>query len=155
MSEQSVREALVVREALGERRFAVDDFPIAVGGPGSVIVMAGRPEGPEAYLGWHEDQLFVQPAEGAQVLHWKRASGDALLAGDILQVTPTRRHVSFMYSYPNYIPLNARSVRSIETALAGFDFADIYGAWWGTNVIGGGREVFGSSVARYLKAIAD
>ena len=89
MSETSVREALVVREALGERRFAVDDFPIAVGGPGSVIVMAGRPEGPEAYLGLHEDQLFVQPAEGAQVLHngvpvqsstWLR-SGDVINFG--------------------------------------------------------------------------
>lgn len=89
MSEQSVREALVVREALGERRFALGDFPIAVGGPGSVIVMAGRPEGPEAYLGLHEDQLFVQPTDGAQVLHngvpvqnstWLR-SGDVINFG--------------------------------------------------------------------------
>lgn len=89
MSAQSLREALVVREALGERRFAVDDFPIAVGGPGSVIVLAGRPEGTEAYLGWHEDQLFVQPAEGARVLHngvpvesstWLR-SGDVINFG--------------------------------------------------------------------------
>ena len=89
MSETSVREALVVREALGERRFAVDDFPVAVGGPGSVIVLAGRPEGPEAYLGMHEDQLFVQPAEGVRVLHngvpvesstWLR-SGDVINFG--------------------------------------------------------------------------
>lgn len=61
---------LVVREALGERRFAATDFPIAVGGAGSAIVMAGRPPGAEAYLGLHEDQLFVQPADGAaEVLH--------------------------------------------------------------------------------------
>ena len=69
MSEPKIREALIVREALGERRFAAADFPIAVGGPGSVIVMAGRPEGAEAYLGIHEDQLFVQPANDAEVLH--------------------------------------------------------------------------------------
>lgn len=60
---------LIVREALGERRFTATDFPIAVGGQGSAIVMAGRPEGAEAYLGLHEDQLFVQPADGAEVLH--------------------------------------------------------------------------------------
>ena len=60
---------LIVREALGERRFEATDFPIAVGGAGSVIVMAGRPEGAEAFLGLHEDQLFVQPAEGSEVLH--------------------------------------------------------------------------------------
>ena len=60
---------LIVREPLGERRFAATDFPIAVGGAGSAIVMAGRPEGAEAFLGLHEDQLFVQPAEGAEILH--------------------------------------------------------------------------------------
>jgi formylglycine-generating enzyme required for sulfatase activity len=81
--------ALIVREPLGERRFAAEDFPIAVGGPGSAIVMAGRPQGAEAYLGLHEDQLFVQPAEGARILHngvpvhsstWLR-SGDVINFG--------------------------------------------------------------------------
>jgi formylglycine-generating enzyme required for sulfatase activity len=80
---------LIVREPLGERRFTAEDFPIAVGGPGSAIVMAGRPDGPEAYLGLHEDQLFVQPADGAEVLHngvpvqsstWLR-SGDVINFG--------------------------------------------------------------------------
>lgn len=80
---------LIVREALGERRFTATDFPIAIGGQGSAIVMAGRPEGAEAYLGLHEDQLFVQPANGAEVLHngvpvqnstWLR-SGDVINLG--------------------------------------------------------------------------
>jgi formylglycine-generating enzyme required for sulfatase activity len=61
--------ALLLREALGERRFGPHEFPIAVGGEGSAVVMAGRPPGAEAYLGLHEDQLYVQPAEGASVLH--------------------------------------------------------------------------------------
>lgn len=61
--------ALIVREALGERRFAPTDFPLAVGGAGSAIVLRGRPAGAEAHIGLHEDQLFIQPAEGAQVLH--------------------------------------------------------------------------------------
>ena len=89
MSEPIVREALIVREPQGERRFTSSDFPIAVGGQGSAIVMAGRPEGAEAYLGLHEDQLFVQPADGAEVLHngvrvrnstWLR-SGDVINFG--------------------------------------------------------------------------
>lgn len=80
---------LVVRESLGERRFAATEFPIAVGGAGSVIVMSGRPAGAEAYIGLHEDQLFVQPADGAEVLHngvpvqrstWLR-SGDVVNLG--------------------------------------------------------------------------
>src|SRR5215470_1349534 len=62
--------AILVRDALGERRFSTPDFPLSFGGPGSQVVLAGRPEGAEVYLGLHEDQLFVQPAEGASdVLH--------------------------------------------------------------------------------------
>ena len=34
-----------------------------------------------------------------------------MLVGDILQVCQDRRHVSCMYSYPNYIPLAADAVR--------------------------------------------
>jgi formylglycine-generating enzyme required for sulfatase activity len=60
---------LTVREPLGERRFEASDLPLAIGGAGSRIVLAGRPDGVEAYLGLHEDELFVQPAEGAEVLH--------------------------------------------------------------------------------------
>lgn len=60
---------LTVRESLGERRFDAGDFPLSVGGEGNAIVLAGRPAVTEAYLGLHEDQLFIQPAEGAEVLH--------------------------------------------------------------------------------------
>ena len=114
---------------------------------------------------WEGETLALNPSltlvrcgghfAGGQVMHWKRQGGDALLAGDIVQVTPTRRRVSFMYSYPNQIPLNARAIRTVEAALAGFEFTDIYGGWWGNNVIGGARVVLTESVARYLAAIAD
>src|SRR5688500_13891294 len=63
------RSELIVREALGERRFDAPDFPLAFGGAGSIVVVAGRPDGAEAYLGIHEEQLFVQPADTASVLH--------------------------------------------------------------------------------------
>lgn len=88
---------LVVREALGERRFAAADFPIAVGGAGSAIVMAGRPPGAEAYLGLHEDQLFVQPADGAaEVLHngapVRRSTW--LRTGDVVNFGPARLRIA-------------------------------------------------------------
>ena len=46
---------------------------------------------------------------GGTVLHWPDGAGGrgALLSGDILTVVPDRRYVSFMYSYPNLIPLPA------------------------------------------------
>lgn len=69
MTELLQEAVLTIREPLGERRFDVSDLPLAVGGAGSRIVLAGRPSGVEAYIGMHEDELFVQPAEGAEVLH--------------------------------------------------------------------------------------
>lgn len=115
-------------------------------------------------VSWEGETLAINPSltlircgghfSGAQVLHWKKDGGDALLAGDVLQVVPTRRHVSFMYSYPNYIPLNAKAVRRIVAALEPFDFDSIYGAWWGQNVLGGAKAALSQSVDRYLAAIA-
>jgi formylglycine-generating enzyme required for sulfatase activity len=87
---------LVVRESLGERRFAATDFPIAVGGTGSAIVMAGRPPGPEAYIGLHEDQLFVQPADGAEVLHngVRVQRSTWLRAGDVVNLGAARLRIA-------------------------------------------------------------
>jgi formylglycine-generating enzyme required for sulfatase activity len=87
---------LVVRESLGERRFAAEDFPIAVGGTGSVIVMSGRPAGAEAYIGLHEDQLFVQPADGAEVLHngVRVQSSTWLRSGDVVNLGAARLRIA-------------------------------------------------------------
>ncbi|HWK73743.1 MAG TPA: hypothetical protein VNQ81_05695, partial [Povalibacter sp.] len=88
-------EVLVVRESLGERRFGVADFPLAFGGAGSLIVLAGRPEGVQAWIGSHEDQLFVQPAEGAEVLHngVRVTRSTWLKPGDVINLGAARLRV--------------------------------------------------------------
>jgi hypothetical protein len=60
-----------------------------------------------------------------------------------------------MYSFPNYIPLNAKAVRGIARAVEPLVFDRIYGAWWGRNIETGARAAFDMSVRRYLAAIAD
>jgi hypothetical protein len=70
-------------------------------------------------------------------------------------VAMDRRSLSFMYSYPNYIPLNAAAVQRIAHAVAPLTFDRIYGAWWGRNIAGGAKAAFETSVRRYLAAIAD
>ena len=89
---------------------------------------------------------------GGQVLHWR--SGDALLSGDIVQVLPGSRRVSFMYSYPMLLPLPARDVEWIAAALEPWEFDRIYGAWWGRVVTENGKAVVRRSVERYLRALA-
>ena len=51
-----------------------------------------------------------------------------------MQVIPDREWVSFMYSYPNLIPLPAAEVERMAGALEPFAFETIQGAWWGTTV---------------------
>jgi len=93
---------------------------------------------------------------GGTMLHWRAGVGGrgALLSGDIATVTMDRRFVSFMYSYPNYIPLNAGAVRDIAAVVAPLQFDRIYGAWWDRNIANGAKSAFDASVERYLSAIA-
>src|SRR5436309_6418454 len=62
--------------------------------------------------------------EGGTVLHWAGGAEGrgVLLSGDILQVTADRKHVSFMWSYPNYVPLGAAVVRRVAAAVEPFAY---------------------------------
>lgn len=86
---------------------------------------------------------------GGTVLHRETD----LFAGDIVQVIPDRAWVAFMYSFPNFIPLPAASVRSVGAALAPFAFERIYGAWWGAVIERDGSNIVRRSVERYLAAL--
>ena len=77
----------------------------------------------------------------------------ALLTGDIINVVADRRYVSFMYSYPNLIPLPAPAVRRIWAAVEPFAYDRIYGAWWHRTVAQDGREAVRHSADRYIRAI--
>jgi hypothetical protein len=78
-----------------------------------------------------------------------------LLTGDVAMVAMDRRSVSFMYSFPNYIPLNAAAVRRIARAVEPLRFDRIYGAWWGRNIGTDAKTAFEMSVRRYLAAISE
>ena len=94
--------------------------------------------------------------EGGTVMHWPGGAGGrgALLSGDILQVAQDRRWVSFMYSYPNYIPLPATEIERIVAAVEPFEFDRIYGAWWDRNVMSDGKNAVRRSAERYKRALA-
>jgi hypothetical protein len=90
--------------------------------------------------------------EGGAVLHWDDGAGGrgALLSGDIVQVIPDTSFVSFMYSYPNLIPLPPAKIQGIVDALEPFAFERIYGAWWERVVPEGGKDAVRRSAERYV-----
>ncbi len=93
--------------------------------------------------------------EGGTVLHWAEGAEGrgALLAGDIIQVVPDRKHVSFMYSYPNYIPLSAAAIERIVQAVKPVEYDRVYGAFWDMVIDRDGKAVVERSAERYLRAM--
>jgi hypothetical protein len=93
--------------------------------------------------------------DGGTVLHWAGGAGGrgALLTGDIIQVVSDRKHVSFMYSYPNYIPLPASAIERIVKAVEPFEYDRVYGAFWDMMIEREGKAVVKRSAERYLRAI--
>jgi hypothetical protein len=92
---------------------------------------------------------------GGTVLHWAAgaAGQGVLLAGDILQVTPGAHRVSFMWSYPNMMPLPAAEIRRVVERLEPWPFARIYGAFLGQDVLADGHAIVGRSAARYVELL--
>jgi hypothetical protein len=88
---------------------------------------------------------------GGTALH--DAATSTLLSGDIVMVIPDRRFVSFMWSYPNLIPLPAGEVQRIAAALEPWSFERILGAWWGRLVPREGSEVVRRSAERYAARV--
>jgi glyoxylase-like metal-dependent hydrolase (beta-lactamase superfamily II) len=87
---------------------------------------------------------------GSTVLHW--LDRRALFSGDTILVTFDRKHVSFMWSYPNNVPLPAADVERIATRLSPLDFDSIYSPFWERGEIErGAKEAVGRSVLRHLK----
>lgn len=66
---------------------------------------------------------------GNSVLHLPERR--TLLAGDTVLVTWDRRHVSFMWSYPNYVPLPAAEVRRLGARFDELEFDTLHTAFWG------------------------
>jgi hypothetical protein len=114
---------------------------------------------------WAEQTLEILPDvtlirvgghfEGGTVLHWAAGAGDkgALLSGDLLQVTADRKFVSFMWSYPNYIPLGEKAVHAIGKRLEGWRYDTIYGAFWDRVIAGDGVNVTQQSIARHVEIL--
>ncbi|EPF6610641.1 MBL fold metallo-hydrolase [Klebsiella aerogenes] len=90
---------------------------------------------------------------GGCVLHWAQGDG-LLLSGDIVQVAPGANAVSFMWSYPNMLPLPAATVSDILRRLDGVKFSQIYGAFEGREILVNAQEIVRQSGKKYVACLA-
>ncbi len=116
---------------------------------------------------WHGEELTLSDDvklirlgghfPGSTALCWRSGprGGGSLFPGDALQVVMDRRRVTFMYSYPNMIPLAPAAVRHMRDRLLPFAYEDLFGFTWGRQVIGDAKHAVADSFDRYLAAVAD
>ncbi|EKM0374215.1 MBL fold metallo-hydrolase, partial [Cronobacter turicensis] len=89
---------------------------------------------------------------GGSVLHDARGDG-LLLTGDILQVTPGANGVSFMWSYPNMLPLPATTVSAMTRKLDSVKFSTLYGAFEGREIAASASEIVRRSSEKYVACL--
>jgi glyoxylase-like metal-dependent hydrolase (beta-lactamase superfamily II) len=147
--------------SMNEWSRAFDNAPVYLHARDRPWVM--RPAGSIVF--WEGDEKEIAPGvtlirlgghfPGGTVLHWRDGAEGrgAILSGDILQVTPDG-FVSFMFSYPNLIPLAAQTIQEIKARLEPWNYDRIYGAWWDRVILKDASQIVAKSVARYIDAIS-
>ena len=64
------------------------------------------------------------------------------------------KHVRFMCSYPNYVPLSASAVGRIVRAVEPFEYEKVCGAFWDNVTERVGKTAVTRSVGQYRWAIS-
>lgn len=111
---------------------------------------------------WSDDEITPVPGltlarigghfDGSAVLHWPAGAHGrgALLTGDTIPVMQDRQWVSFMWSYPNLIPLDATTVTAIAHRVQRYHFDRIYSGWWNRTIINDAPAAIRRSANRYI-----
>jgi glyoxylase-like metal-dependent hydrolase (beta-lactamase superfamily II) len=89
--------------------------------------------------------------DGGTVLHYEKL----VLAGDIITVVQDRRWASFMYSYPNLIPLPKSKILQIKERIGKFSFDSLYSAFEGKEILQDADGAVKRSAERYIRRITD
>ena len=123
-----------------------------------------RPQPPVRF--WEGQETVILPGitlirtgaqfPGSTVLHWARGAGsnNSLFTGDEIYPVEDLRYVSFLYSFPNLIPLNAAAVRGIVAAIEPYEFETLSAAWPGHYIASGAKQAVLRSADRYIKHIS-
>lgn len=111
---------------------------------------------------WEGDTLALGPDftlvrlgghfPGSAVAHWRPGGGSegVLLTGDTIQLVADPRRVTFLWSYPNRIPLSAGTVRRIADVIGRWRVDRLYGFTPGRAVTEDGSAVIEHSARRYI-----
>ncbi|RRJ86583.1 MBL fold metallo-hydrolase [Gulosibacter macacae] len=107
----------------------------------------------EGELALADDLHASQPGghfPGSTVVHWRAPDGSGVLfAGDTIGTARAPGWVTFMRSFPNYLPLSAAVVARIAEHVARYDFERLYGNF-GARVDEDAAGAVARSAARHI-----
>jgi hypothetical protein len=87
---------------------------------------------------------------GSSLLHVPFLSEEGtVLCGDTLYLSPSKKHVAVMYSYPNRIPLPQEELKHVKKRLQGYSFDRLYGFYSYQNLLENVQEIMNASWKRY------
>jgi hypothetical protein len=141
---------------------ALDDAPIYIHRDNEPWVM--RPDKSIVY--WETETHSLLPGvtlircdghfPGSSVLHWADGADGkgVLMTGDTIMVVADTRWVTFMYSYPNQIPLNRTGINRIVNAVEPFEYDRLYSGWWEKVIPTDAKNAVKRSAERYIQAIS-
>jgi glyoxylase-like metal-dependent hydrolase (beta-lactamase superfamily II) len=74
----------------------------------------------------------------------------AIFCGDTFQIGTSKKHISVMYSYPNYIPVSLAEIKRIRKQVAQIKFDTLFGAFDNQQILLTGKELLQSSLKKYV-----
>lgn len=114
-------------------------------------------------LFWQGDKLHLEDDltvincgghfDGSCVLHWQGADdGQGVLFGADT-IYSVNNQATFMHSYPNVIPLPAKTVKTIGERIKGISFNRLYGPFSG-HILTDADAIVQHCINRYVKAVS-
>ena len=77
------------------------------------------------------------------------SAAGAILCGDTFYISPSKKHIAVMYSYPNMIPLPLCEIARIKQLMQPIPFDTMYGFYSSQNVLGEAKTLLDISLAGY------
>lgn len=88
---------------------------------------------------------------GSSILHVPFLSPEGvILCGDTLVISPSKKHIAVMHSYPNKIPLPLAETRRIRELMHSLRFDAIHGWIDHQSILSHAKPILESSLARYI-----
>ena len=77
------------------------------------------------------------------------SSGGTIFCGDTFYISPSKSHVSVMYSYPNFIPVSLSEINRINESMLNIQFDTLIGAFDNQKISPNAKEILHASFSKY------